>query len=214
MNRPSWIGLIDRWPAIQKWNRDYLIETSKDAIFEAGGGIVNDPDFSRDQVAASTCSFLQGLLSVFLSVQTTMQNFFEYADCNSDEAPLFIFDSKFADTVPDFQRDYEVPELFKDDLFAIIPDRPNYRFARMESILQLESHVLCSQTRRTVRFLVLLVCLFSLIIRWLLVGNKFSGSKWHVDPNRTHAWNGVIKGPSAARVKIGFLSLDIILIGP
>mmetsp|Transcript_13991 Transcript_13991/g.33924 ORF Transcript_13991/g.33924 Transcript_13991/m.33924 type:complete len:471 (-) Transcript_13991:112-1524(-) len=30
--------------------------------------------------------------------------------------------------------------------------------------------------------------------RWLLAGGARSGSKWHVDPNSTSAWNAVIKG--------------------
>ena len=30
--------------------------------------------------------------------------------------------------------------------------------------------------------------------RWLLVGNERSGSKWHKDPNRTSAINGVLYG--------------------
>lgn len=30
--------------------------------------------------------------------------------------------------------------------------------------------------------------------RWLLIGNKCSGSKWHVDPNKTSAWNAVVRG--------------------
>mmetsp|Transcript_5356 Transcript_5356/g.12786 ORF Transcript_5356/g.12786 Transcript_5356/m.12786 type:complete len:575 (+) Transcript_5356:156-1880(+) len=30
--------------------------------------------------------------------------------------------------------------------------------------------------------------------RWLLVGNKRSASKWHIDPNKTCAWNTVVKG--------------------
>ncbi|PHJ14872.1 histone lysine demethylase jmjd6b, partial [Cystoisospora suis] len=30
--------------------------------------------------------------------------------------------------------------------------------------------------------------------RWLLIGYKRSGSKWHIDPNQTSAWNAVIRG--------------------
>jgi len=30
--------------------------------------------------------------------------------------------------------------------------------------------------------------------RWLLIGNRRSGSKWHVDPNKTSAWNAVVRG--------------------
>merc|ERR1719235_508328 len=30
--------------------------------------------------------------------------------------------------------------------------------------------------------------------RWLLMGGARSGSKWHIDPNNTCAWNAVLKG--------------------
>eukprot|EP00927_Polykrikos_kofoidii_P033081 TRINITY_DN28011_c0_g1_i1.p1 TRINITY_DN28011_c0_g1~~TRINITY_DN28011_c0_g1_i1.p1 ORF type:complete len:576 (+),score=74.70 TRINITY_DN28011_c0_g1_i1:87-1730(+) len=30
--------------------------------------------------------------------------------------------------------------------------------------------------------------------RWLLLGHQRSGSKWHIDPNKTSAWNGVVRG--------------------
>ncbi|CAE8742131.1 unnamed protein product [Polarella glacialis] len=30
--------------------------------------------------------------------------------------------------------------------------------------------------------------------RWLLIGDRRSGSKWHLDPNKTSAWNAVVKG--------------------
>lgn len=30
--------------------------------------------------------------------------------------------------------------------------------------------------------------------RWLLIGNRRSGSKWHLDPNKTCAWNAVVRG--------------------
>ena len=30
--------------------------------------------------------------------------------------------------------------------------------------------------------------------RWLICGPERSGSSWHVDPNATSAWNGLLKG--------------------
>eukprot|EP00439_Symbiodinium_sp_Y106_P082225 s792_g21.t1 len=30
--------------------------------------------------------------------------------------------------------------------------------------------------------------------RWLLIGHRRSGSKWHLDPNKTCAWNAVVRG--------------------
>jgi len=51
--------------------------------------------------------------------------------------------------------------------------------------------------------------------RWLLIGNRRSGSKWHIDPNKTTAWNAVVRGrkrwlllPPACQPPGVFPSLD------
>lgn len=120
-------GVVSTWPAVARWSREYFLSVSpKDAMYETG------------------CANM------------TLSAFFEYASSNHDEAPLCLFDPHFASTAPQLAEDYTAPDFFKDDLFSLLSDRPNYR--------------------------------------WLLLGNRKSGSKWHVDPNGTHAWNGVVKG--------------------
>jgi len=113
-----------------KWNRKYLIDHFGDSKLSAG------------------------------PTNMSLHNFFNYADENSDEAPLFIFDPSFGEIASkdghNVTIDYNVPQYFTEDLFSVLPDRPRFR--------------------------------------WLLLGSEKSGSKWHVDPNRTNAWNAVIKG--------------------
>ena len=44
-------------------------------------------------------------------------------------ALLCSFDKTFAETAPQLAADYSVPELFSDDLFALLGDaRPDYRW--------------------------------------------------------------------------------------
>jgi len=123
-------GLTTSWSAMTKWNRKYLLEHFRDSKLSAG------------------------------PTNMSLPNFFHYADENSDEAPLFIFDPSFGEIASQdghyITSDYIVPEYFAEDLFSVLPDRPRFR--------------------------------------WLLLGSLKSGSKWHVDPNRTNAWNAVITG--------------------
>ncbi|CEM32257.1 unnamed protein product [Vitrella brassicaformis CCMP3155] len=119
-------GVVDRWPAYGKWSREHLLKRAGHVKFTAG------------------------------PVDMSLRDFFAYADANEDDNPLFIFDPKFADRAPFMADDYTPPQYFAEDMFALLPQRPNFR--------------------------------------WLLIGNRRSGSKWHVDPNATSAWNGVIRG--------------------
>eukprot|EP01071_Lankesteria_metandrocarpae_P000362 Lankesteria_metandrocarpae@DN1049_c0_g1_i1.p1 len=122
--------LISDWPALTKWTFDKLVTSeasSAEAAFQCGPAKLKLRDFHR------------------------------YAYNNADEAPLFVFCPKFADTVPALASDYIPPNIFcTGDYFKFLSPRPLYR--------------------------------------WLLIGNDRSGSKWHIDPNATHAWNAVTAG--------------------
>lgn len=120
------VGAFDHWPAMKKWRRDRLINAYPQEKFLCG------------------------------PVEMTLKDFYSYADSNTDEAPLFVFDTNTFGSSSAVS-DYDVPEYFEEDYFTLLKDqRPDYR--------------------------------------WLLIGNRRSGSKWHVDPNATHAWNAVISG--------------------
>lgn len=128
------------WPAIRKWNRQYLIDETRGVTFRATSGAAPLPS-----------SF-------------TMESYARYCDGAAEEAPLYLFDRTFSQTVPRLLDDF-VPAL-KDtcpyldpsaahghDLFSLLGEgrRPDYR--------------------------------------WIIVGPKRSGSSFHLDPNCTHAWN-------------------------
>ncbi|PFH33408.1 histone lysine demethylase JMJD6b [Besnoitia besnoiti] len=195
-NKPVVVtDLVPQWKAFGKWNEAYFRR-----------------HFSRVRFNAGAASDLP------------LETFYDYAHANIDEAPLFIFDPNFGEStrvaissssstslvpssvssvspgssdaerpaqgnraegamketmppshnaredVRSLAEDYEVPPYFADDrdLFACLGKRrPNFRKVPRSSF----------------------VCFL-----WLLVGNARSGSKWHVDPNQTSAWNAVVKG--------------------
>ena len=133
------------WPAIHKWNRQYLIDATRGVTFRATSGAAPLPS-----------SF-------------NMESYARYCDSAAEEAPLYLFDRTFSQTVPRLLDDF-VPALKKTcpyldpsarhghDLFSLLGEgrRPDYR--------------------------------------WIIVGPKRSGSAFHIDPNCTHAWNVPVVG--------------------
>lgn len=92
-------GCLDKWIALEKWNRDYLVEVSGDAQFAVG------------------------------PVEMKLQHFFRYSDQAREERPLYLFDPKFGSKAPQLGQDYEVPKYFNEDLFGLLGDeRPDYRW--------------------------------------------------------------------------------------
>ncbi|KAL6508424.1 Arginine-specific demethylase jmj22 [Orobanche hederae] len=99
-NKPLLLeGCLENWPAMKKWDRDYLVEICADAKFSVG------------------------------PVQMKLEDYFRYSNQVREERPLYLFDPKFAEKVPQLGSDYEVPEYFKGDLFSVLGDeRPDYRW--------------------------------------------------------------------------------------
>ena len=60
-------------------------------------------------------------------LKTPLGKFKEYATCNGDDSPLYVFDSKFTtrDETSTLKHSYRVPKYFDKDLFRYVPrDRP------------------------------------------------------------------------------------------
>ncbi|XP_044956574.1 F-box protein At5g06550 [Hordeum vulgare subsp. vulgare] len=100
---PNWPvlleGCLESWPALQKWTREYLLEVSAGKEFAVG------------------------------PVSMPLDRYFLYSDNAEEERPLYLFDSKFADKVPEMGSDYEVPVYFQEDLFKVLgEERPDYRW--------------------------------------------------------------------------------------
>ncbi|KAF8396326.1 hypothetical protein HHK36_017941 [Tetracentron sinense] len=100
LNKPVLLeGSLENWAALEKWDRDYLIRMCGDVGFSVG------------------------------PVEMKLEDYFRYSDGAIEERPLYLFDPKFAEKVPELGSDYEVPVYFKEDLFSILGnERPDYRW--------------------------------------------------------------------------------------
>ncbi|KAL6005105.1 Arginine-specific demethylase jmj22 [Asimina triloba] len=100
LNKPVLLeGCLENWAAVEKWDRDYLIGICGDAAFSVG------------------------------PVEMKLGEYLQYADLVKEERPLYLFDPKFAEKVPQLGADYEVPVYFREDLFAVLgAERPDFRW--------------------------------------------------------------------------------------
>ncbi|KAL2651003.1 hypothetical protein R1flu_019131 [Riccia fluitans] len=99
-NKPVLInGALDHWPALEKWDREYLLQHAGEVPFACG------------------------------PVNMKLKDYYQYADLVEEERPLYIFDSKFAEKAPQLSEDYDIPVYFREDLFSLLGDsRPDYRW--------------------------------------------------------------------------------------
>ncbi|KAH9258184.1 hypothetical protein BASA81_003768 [Batrachochytrium salamandrivorans] len=91
--------------------------------------------------------------------------FAKYSSLFSEETPLYIFDSEFGEKFPQLASDYQVP---------------NYFVGEGRDLFELFPGTTKDNIRPD--------------YRWIIAGPAKSGSKWHVDPNCTHAWNVSLLG--------------------
>lgn len=110
-------GATKSWPALKKWNREYLIEKTQGMKFRATSGVAPLP------------------------ANFTMQSYAKYCDSACEEAPLYLFDRTFADKCPQILKDYsdslkKTCPFFDDeavhghDLFSLLGEgkRPDHRW--------------------------------------------------------------------------------------
>jgi hypothetical protein len=76
-------GASSSWPAMKKWNTQYLIETTRGKSFRATSGAAPLP------------------------AQFTMDNYSKYCKCATEEAPLYLFDRTFASKCPQLLDDFD-----------------------------------------------------------------------------------------------------------
>jgi hypothetical protein len=97
-------SIVEKWPAYKKWTLPYLLA----------------------QFSNTTTFQIE-------SVEWTLPTYVRYMRSNHDESPLYLFDKGFAaketaNGIP-LEGDYEVPEVFKDDLFTLLGNaRPDHRW--------------------------------------------------------------------------------------
>ncbi|KAI9122018.1 hypothetical protein K1719_006707 [Acacia pycnantha] len=99
-NKPVLLeGCLDDWDALKNWDRDYLVQLCGDVKFSVG------------------------------PVEMRLEDYFQYSDQVREERPLYLFDPKFAEKVPNLDSQFDVPAYFQEDLFSVLgKERPDYRW--------------------------------------------------------------------------------------
>jgi Uncharacterized conserved protein len=110
-------GATSSWPALKKWNEEYLAKETAGMTFRATSGVAPLP------------------------AQFTMDSYTNYCNSTTEEAPLYLFDRTFAQKCPQLVQDFEpslkesCPYFDNDalhghDLFALLGEysRPDYRW--------------------------------------------------------------------------------------
>jgi len=108
----------------------------------------------------------------------TLRGYFHYLAQAHEEAPLYLFERDFAKKVKSLAGDYDVPVYFRtadDALAAGKQEGAAVQHAGTDLF-----RVFGPQARPD--------------YRWLICGPKRSGSIFHIDPNKTNAWNVSIQG--------------------
>ena len=95
-----------------------------------------------------------------------LEDFFDYCHSTHDEQPLYLFDKRFGETSACGGAD---EGLAADYVVPTYFDASRDLFASLKSPHRPDH-------------------------RWLIAGGSRSGSSWHVDPNKTCAWNACVVG--------------------
>eukprot|EP00884_Botryococcus_braunii_P012656 jgi/Botrbrau1/21391/Bobra.0216s0011.1 len=97
------VNAMDTWEA-RKWSREGLVSSYGNLRFKT------TTSFGRD-------------------TRMTLRDFMTYADVQTDEEPLYIFDADFGETAPNMLKEYSVPGILQHDLMRVMGHRaPDYRW--------------------------------------------------------------------------------------
>jgi hypothetical protein len=100
-------GATDHWPARHRWQLQNLVADHGEKYFKTNGRGVDGRKFRQ-----------------------TVFDYFAFCHSYDGEKPMYIFDKKFQQRVPELARDYSVPEYFAQDLFSLMSDddRPDHKW--------------------------------------------------------------------------------------
>eukprot|EP01130_Rhizamoeba_saxonica_P013879 TRINITY_DN5978_c0_g1_i1.p1 TRINITY_DN5978_c0_g1~~TRINITY_DN5978_c0_g1_i1.p1 ORF type:complete len:347 (-),score=80.05 TRINITY_DN5978_c0_g1_i1:5-1045(-) len=98
--------IVPNWPSFNSWSPDQLVERFGDCVLKCA-----QYNIDRDRV------------------KMTVAQYVHYMRNNNDDSPLYVFDSGFADRIPQLLEEYEIPEYFWVDYFSVFgPKRPPFRW--------------------------------------------------------------------------------------
>jgi len=99
-------GMADEWPAREAWSIASLRERFGDIKLKCGEDDDGYP------------------------IKVKLETFCRYMENQKDDSPLYIFDTSYERTCPQILKEYRIPEVFPEDLFALVGEkrRPPYRW--------------------------------------------------------------------------------------
>ncbi|KAF9357587.1 hypothetical protein BGX34_009296 [Mortierella sp. NVP85] len=99
---------VETWPAWEQWTLDALAAKYGDNSFRVS-------NIDSDTVP---------------TFDLCLKDFLHYVRCNRDQDPLYLFDPRFVEAVPEMESAYEVPKYFEVDFFSLLEKdtRPPYRW--------------------------------------------------------------------------------------
>ncbi|ETK92033.1 hypothetical protein, variant 1 [Phytophthora nicotianae CJ01A1] len=123
------------------------------------------------------------------TMEMSFADFFNYANNQHDETPLYIFDARFGEKVPAMLEDYNVQDLkvFKEDFLSVVAERKEEpaKAVKLEAggkkVRKDKKKKRAPGSTRP-------------DFRWIVIGPQRTGAPWHQDPARTSAWNSLVKG--------------------
>ncbi|CAH0476846.1 unnamed protein product [Peronospora belbahrii] len=135
------------------------------------------------------------IVSSTSTMEMSFADYFQYANNQHDETPLYIFDAQFGEKMPSMLEDYRVDDLkvFKEDFLSVLTDPEEDKNSKMRPTkgVKLESGgKKVRKDKKTKRVSGSMRPDF----RWIVVGPQRTGAPWHQDPARTSAWNALVKG--------------------
>lgn len=166
-------GALDgkRWPILAKWG--------------SCGDRPRRPAIDESNDKLTKQSFRVG------PVDMVFDDFLRYSELQAEESPLYLFDCKFVErTAPaqttDSAGSSNPTSTTKEAAANVSTMAPDHLYQTPKYFANTEHHphrdlFECMGGQRP-------------DYRWLIVGPARSGSKWHIDPNSTHAWNAVVSG--------------------
>lgn len=100
-------GVISKWKSNKLWQPQEFLKKYGNCLFKTNG---TDED--------GHCFKL------------TFSDYYQYAITNHDDKPLYLFDNKFLERVPEMEKEYEIPEHFCQDFFDLLTKeaRPDWRW--------------------------------------------------------------------------------------
>jgi hypothetical protein len=148
---------LTKWPAATEWTFDKLAARFTDTTSDRNR-LTHNLDTNSDK-----------------DTQMTFADYVHYLKQQHDETPLYIFDPRFGEKMPDMLRDYDVSHLkiFKEDFLRLVATTyeklPEAKKAKFPKGIRPDH-------------------------RWTVMGPERSGAPWHTDPARTSAWNALVRG--------------------